>query len=143
VWTEPRSSAHPTKPIHHPATGQTDDGTNTVGSTYASGDALPGRGKPSSECVSIMGGRGAAHTQGSRVRIRNELWERADRGGRERDKKKMSVRKESWKLTAETEHLMADGAPRQHQPSRAESEGKEACCFPGWQGRGKGWEVRW
>ena len=82
-----------------------------------------------SACPSWEGG-GAAHTQGSRVRIRNELWEWADRGGRQRDKKKKSVRKESWKLTAEMEHLMADGAPRQHQPSRAESEGKGSVLLP-------------
>lgn len=38
--------------------------TDTVGSTYASGDALPSRRKPSSECVSIRGWqRGRAHTR--------------------------------------------------------------------------------
>lgn len=46
---------HPTKPTHHPTTRQTDDGTDTAESTYASGDALPSRGKPSRECASIMG----------------------------------------------------------------------------------------
>lgn len=51
-------------------------------------------------------------------------------------KRKLSVRKESWKLTAETEHLMADRgsfyplAPQQHQPSRAELEGKGSMLLP-------------
>lgn len=45
-------------------------------------------------------------------------------------KRKLSVRKESWTFTAETERLMADRgssypqAPGQHQPSRAELEGR-------------------
>ena len=39
-----------------------------------------------SACPSWEGG-GGAYTRG-RVRVRNELWERVDRGGRERDKKK-------------------------------------------------------
>lgn len=45
-------------------------------------------------------------------------------------KRKLSVRKEPWTLTAETEHLMADRgssylqAPGQHQPSRAKLEGR-------------------
>ena len=60
-----------------------------------------------------------------------------DKRGREREtKRKLSVRKESWKLTAETEHLMADKgsfyplAPRQHQPSRAELEEKGRMLLP-------------
>jgi hypothetical protein len=54
---------NPIKPTHHPATRQTNDATDTAGSTYASGDALPSRGKPSRECASIMGWQGAAHTR--------------------------------------------------------------------------------
>lgn len=39
-------------------------GQTLCGSTYASGDTLPSRGKPSSECVSIKGWqRGGAHTR--------------------------------------------------------------------------------
>lgn len=70
-------------------------------------------------------------------------------------KRKLSVRKESWKLTAETEHLMADQgrayppAPQQHQPSRAELEGKGSMSLPrharegkrrGGVGIGRRWE---
>lgn len=49
--------------------------------------------------------RGGAHTQGSRVRVRSELKE-WDGGRKKRERKrKLSVRKEWWKLTAETKHL--------------------------------------
>ena len=51
-----------------PSLNQTDDDwTDTAGSTYASGDALPSRGKPSSECVSIRGWQGPRTHKGAGV----------------------------------------------------------------------------
>lgn len=94
-----------------------------------------------SACPSWEGGGRRIH-KGSRVRVRNELWERVDRGGRERDKRKLSVRKESWKLTAEMEHLMADSTIWQHQ-QQAELEGKGSVSPPRFARERKRMGGRW
>ena len=55
-----------------------------------------------------MGGRGAAHTQGAGLGSEMSYGSGWIEEEERETKRKLSVRKESWKLTAETEHLMAD-----------------------------------
>lgn len=109
AWADHCPQTHPTRPTHHPATRQTTRQTLRV---YLRQRRRPAKQKVTQPRVRVHHGVAEGQrTQESRVRTRNKLGELGGRREKRERKRKLSVRKEPWRLTAETEHVMARRVP--------------------------------